>query len=112
MSTVLCVPIVVVQGDDLQIEQTASPEDTGSVIVKMAVNQLEQAWRGDIRTREHPAASLPPTTSRAQISRVVSTRTTPPRILILHANGTNRDRDAYLACELAGAHRRLSMSAG
>ena len=29
--------------------------------------------------------------------------TNPPRVLILHANGTNRDHDAALACELAGA---------
>ena len=29
-------------------------------------------------------------------------RTSPPRVLILHATGTNRDRDAALACELAG----------
>ncbi len=29
--------------------------------------------------------------------------TTPPRVLILQANGTNRDHDAALACELAGA---------
>ena len=28
---------------------------------------------------------------------------TTPRVLVLHANGSNRDRDAALACELAGA---------
>ena len=36
------------------------------------------------------------------ITHAVSTRVNKPKVLILHANGTNRDRDALLACELAG----------
>ena len=30
-----------------------------------------------------------------------------PKVLILHANGTNRDRDAALACELAGGRPEI-----
>jgi phosphoribosylformylglycinamidine synthase len=32
---------------------------------------------------------------------------TPPRILILHAPGTNRDREAALACDLAGGQSQI-----
>ncbi|MBZ0304243.1 MAG: phosphoribosylformylglycinamidine synthase I [Anaerolineae bacterium] len=44
-------------------------------------------------SRARQASPLPARRERAK---------QPPRVLILHANGTNRDREAALACELAG----------
>ena len=62
--------------------------------------ELEQAWRG---TDETAVVEPPPQTpAHAPIQQSVSARTKPPRVLILHANGTNRDHEAALACELAG----------
>lgn len=71
-------------------------------IAYFPVPVLEKAWRGDYSVEEgihHPPlakkrATLPlPNTSP---------RSGKPRVLILHANGTNRDHDAFTACELAG----------
>src|SRR5690606_16401265 len=42
------------------------------------------------------------TGNKSTPKRTVTAHTDKPRVLILHANGTNRDRDAVLACELAG----------
>ncbi len=65
MSKVLCVPLGIVQGDHLQIEQTGSSEETSNVILTIAIDQLEQAWRGSVGTQEQPAASLPPTLNQS-----------------------------------------------
>jgi phosphoribosylformylglycinamidine synthase len=70
----------------------------GDGLLDLPVSTLEAAWSGAAATPAPPptaadqAASLP----------AVPTRTQRPRVLILHANGTNRDREAALACRLAG----------
>ena len=68
--------------------------------IDIPVAELERAFRGQQLT---PTAEPPPQTPASERpERTRSTRQSAPRVLILHANGTNRDRDAALACELAG----------
>jgi phosphoribosylformylglycinamidine synthase len=76
--------------------------DPANILVDLPLSALEQAWRG------HLSSSLPlistPTKRRklkeADYTPAVHTKS--PSVLILHANGTNRDCDAALACRLAG----------
>jgi phosphoribosylformylglycinamidine synthase len=49
---------------------------------------------------ERGMKSAPTTHHASRITHHVSENT--PKVLILHANGTNRDRDAAVACKLAG----------
>ncbi|WP_374687074.1 phosphoribosylformylglycinamidine synthase subunit PurQ, partial [Promineifilum sp.] len=89
--------IGVVGGDSLVVH----PRLPGAVepLVSVRVSKLagEQGSRG-AGEKERPAGvsftPAPPLPRSPAPPR--------PRILILHANGTNRDRDAALACELAG----------
>jgi phosphoribosylformylglycinamidine synthase II/phosphoribosylformylglycinamidine synthase I len=79
-------------------------------IIRTPITALEHAWRGEISdARAHSRAPLqtPQTATSPKFDRVPSIRTTPPRVLILHANGSNRDRDAALACELAGGEPEI-----
>jgi phosphoribosylformylglycinamidine synthase II/phosphoribosylformylglycinamidine synthase I len=86
-------------------------------VVRVLVDALETAWRGETET-------IPPTPSRqSELSNTLVNSPLPefdvsraagsgvglqrPRILILHATGTNRDRDAALACELAGGQPEI-----
>jgi phosphoribosylformylglycinamidine synthase II/phosphoribosylformylglycinamidine synthase I len=66
-------------------------------VAAVLVDDLEQAWRGWLSEREALAKPSRPA------PRVNIYPTRPPRVLILHANGTNRDREAAFACERAGA---------
>ncbi len=75
----------------------------GQLIVQADVSELERAWRGSLAPALDEAITnkiLPAAAQRATTGRPATTK---PRVLIMHANGTNRDRDAALACELAGA---------
>jgi phosphoribosylformylglycinamidine synthase len=70
-------------------------------LLRLPVAELEQAWRGAAAepvppSTAAPTASLPPSPPSLQPSPGA------PRVLVLHATGTNRDRDAALACEVAG----------
>jgi phosphoribosylformylglycinamidine synthase len=74
--------------------------------LSLPVDDLELAWRGCVTTpdplpnyRQVPR----PEGEGAERSSVRMRAQSQPRVLVLHANGTNRDRDAALACELAGA---------
>ncbi len=62
---------------------------------ELTLDTLETAWRGSIA----PTPITQPTTTQQYpaIQQIGA-----PKVLILHANGTNRDRDAALACSLAG----------
>ncbi|GAB4510050.1 MAG: hypothetical protein OHK0046_06140 [Anaerolineae bacterium] len=93
--------------DDLLV---ISAEDT--VLMELPATTLEQAWRGTLGQPIPPAQPEPnadefdfdqPTI----VQHLVSTRVGKPRVLILHANGTNRDRDAVLACQLAGGEPEI-----
>ncbi|MEO8393675.1 MAG: phosphoribosylformylglycinamidine synthase subunit PurL, partial [Chloroflexota bacterium] len=82
---------VVSEQDALKI----TAKDT-ALVLKLV--DLEMAWRGAVSTPVK-AVSSPKQAQKLTASR----RIAEPRVLVLHANGTNRDRDAALACELAGA---------
>ena len=80
-------------------EPTLHVNRSGQPLLTAPIAELEIAWRGHLA----PRPGLPPHDSRRTIQASPPTPLThAPRILILHANGTNRDRDAALACELAG----------
>lgn len=74
--------------------------------IETSLDELKQAYRGHI-TNEKPAPDKKFTSEKV----VRPTRTTQPhsnpKVMILHANGTNRDHDAALACELAGGEPEI-----
>jgi phosphoribosylformylglycinamidine synthase len=73
----------------------------GSTVVDFKVADLEQAWRGEVVEAERPS-QLP---AKSECKTVIHNRTVhsgKPCVMIIHANGSNRDRDAALACTLAG----------
>jgi phosphoribosylformylglycinamidine synthase len=68
-------------------------------LLELPVAALRRAFGGG---SEDVPARLAPTRSQPADSGRGTGLVARPRVLILHANGTNRDRDAALACELAG----------
>jgi phosphoribosylformylglycinamidine synthase I len=64
--------------------------------IAVGVIDLERSWRG-----KNPTPEILPVSKLAAPQAKFSLQYR-PRALILHANGTNRDREAALACELAG----------
>lgn len=70
--------------------------------IHIPIADLERAFRGDLVDAE-PLPVQMPTSKAAAKRRPPTTQLSAPKALILHANGTNRDRDAALACEVAGA---------
>jgi phosphoribosylformylglycinamidine synthase len=77
---------------------------SGEQLLSLDVAELEQAWRGT----EHAATEPhPPTPAPQPPIPAPAPATTPPRVLILHATGTNRDREAALACEVAGGQPEI-----
>lgn len=85
-----------------------SAEPSAPEIFRIPLADLEKSWRGELESPQSqainfPAASVPVTETR----RTSMARVGRPKVLILHANGTNRDRDAALACELAGGQPEI-----
>ncbi len=76
-------------------------------VINETVAALEQAWRGEVIIGDKPA-QLPKASTTSPIIRTVKAHTRKPQALILHANGSNRDRDAALACTLAGAEPKIA----
>lgn len=77
--------------------------------IELTLSTLRAAWRGDVVRTEHRISSTQTTQPRLATDRYqtvqmhrTSSRTGERRVIILHADGTNRDRDAALAVELAG----------
>lgn len=70
----------------------------GDVVIDHAVADLERAWRGDVAPTPLPRQSRPTNAAPQRAPAVHGSK----RVLIVHANGANRDRDAALACQLAG----------
>ncbi len=94
--------IGVVGGDRLVIHGRG---DLPAPLVDLPIATLEQAWRGHLAD----AGSQPDWTmsqsrpgTRPDGERAAPVVVLQPTVLILHANGTNRDHDAALACRLAG----------
>lgn len=75
-------------------------------IIQTTPAELERAWRKTVSGAHIPdktdAKDAAESVTGVSITRRASSAGQTPRIIILHANGTNRDRDAALACELAG----------
>ncbi len=81
----------------------------GDEIVNVPVADLEQAWRGHVAVVNYE--------ERKSVDGEGHTENTPqyhpasivarPKVAIIHANGTNRDRDAALAIELAGGEPEI-----
>ncbi|MDT8307389.1 MAG: phosphoribosylformylglycinamidine synthase subunit PurL [Anaerolineae bacterium] len=74
----------------------------GRLVIDLPVADLETAWRGHVAVMESRGRDTRQYGSAKQPSPRRSALTPRPRVLILHARGTNRDHDAALACELAG----------
>lgn len=70
--------------------------------IALLVAELEQAWRGDL-----PVAESANSADRPSARSMPAAHTGSKRVAILHAKGTNRDRDALLACELAGGQPEI-----
>lgn len=79
----------------------------GDTLIDLSVNSLEQSWRGKTVVGDKPAP-LPAKPQRKPINRTVVIHVDKPKVLILHANGSNRDRDAALACTLAGGEPEIA----
>lgn len=72
--------------------------------VRLTVDDMAKAWRGhiDITATEEPSpASDRKASAKREPTRQPTGRTS-AKVIVLHANGTNRDHDAVQACRLAG----------
>lgn len=74
--------------------------DAGGALVDADIEALEVAFRG----APAPVLSLPVRGAQASYA---AAPVTEKRVLILHANGSNRDHDAALAIELAGGQPEI-----
>ncbi len=92
--------IGVTGGQHLRIQGRPNRE---RILIDLPVTELDQAWRGH-GARSTPAVR-PPIEARRVNERDYAAAAPVkrlPRVLVLHANGTNRDLDAAQACRLAG----------
>jgi phosphoribosylformylglycinamidine (FGAM) synthase-like amidotransferase family enzyme len=89
--------IGIVSGDKLVISGR-----TASTLVSLSMKELNEAWRGHLGKEEFTIDDLRLTKSNKSNRQSPIVNRQSPKVLILHANGTNRDHDAALACELAG----------
>jgi phosphoribosylformylglycinamidine synthase II/phosphoribosylformylglycinamidine synthase I len=81
---------------------------TASTNTPIALAELERAYRGDAFVPSpSPAWRGEQNATVSKPTRTPSTRQSKPKVLILHANGTNRDHDAALACEQAGGEPEI-----
>ncbi len=69
----------------------------GDAILNTNIDALETAWRGELAP--NPVLSKP----RATVSALTGSKP----VMILHANGSNRDRDAALAVKLSGGNPEI-----
>jgi len=83
-------------------EQASLKIAANDAVLSLKLDDLETAWRGTAST-VMKAAPL----AKASQKLTAARRVEAPHVLVLHANGTNRDRDAALACELAGAQAEI-----
>jgi len=76
-------------------------------VVQVAISELEKAWRGQDLLHIPPVN--PPVSHVQPDAMIKPDKTThaAKRVLILCASGSNRDRDAALACELIGAEPEI-----
>lgn len=85
----------VVDSDTFKVSQS-----TQEPVLNLTINQLDEAWREYVAPT---VASVPRlTVPAANVKRTAPMMLKKPRVLIMHATGTNRDHDAALACACAG----------
>jgi phosphoribosylformylglycinamidine synthase len=102
--------VAVVGGDRLVVNGR-----TGAPILNLTVAEMEEAWRGHVVGNRLSVFGNPSsvignqtTDNRSPITDNRSPFTgNQPKVLILHANGSNRDHDAALACTLAGGEPEI-----
>lgn len=89
----------------LVVRRDGGTSDEDSLIY-IKLPELEKAWRGDLAKTALTKTEADTRRETLLVSAVVHP-TSVPKVLILHANGTNRDRDAALACQLAGGEPEI-----
>ena len=93
--------------EETKIQWTADPVPPNRAeIMEVSLKELEQAYRGHI-TSKKPAPAEKFTSEKVTRPKRTTQPHSNPRVMILHANGTNRDHDAALACELAGGEPEI-----
>ena len=75
----------------------------GELILETDIEALERAWRGDLAPTPAPVAEKSISNPNKHSGKGSSGK----KVLVLHANGSNRDRDASLAIELAGGNPEI-----
>ncbi len=70
----------------------------GIALIDLPIAELELAWRGTAGQPAGAAGKIPTPAPKLAVPRLAQL----PRVLILHANGTNRDHDAAAAVTQAG----------
>ena len=79
---------------------------TGELLIDLSPERLTAVWRGERLSVTGHRLSV--SSEKSPISNLQSPNLQSPKhILILHANGTNRDKDAALACQLAGGEPEI-----
>ncbi len=94
--------VAVVGGDRLVVNGR-----TGESILDLTIEEMEEAWRGHVVGNPYSVISNQYSVNSDEKRLPITDNRLPftdnrPKVLILHANGTNRDHDAALACTLAG----------
>ncbi|MCA9968204.1 MAG: phosphoribosylformylglycinamidine synthase subunit PurQ, partial [Anaerolineales bacterium] len=85
---------------------------TGTPILNLSVEEMEEAWRGHVVGNPYSVISNQYSVNSDEKRSPITDNRLPftgnrPKVLILHANGTNRDHDAALACTLAGGEPEI-----
>jgi phosphoribosylformylglycinamidine synthase len=73
---------------------------TGEPLLTATVVELEEAWRGTASSNQYSVFSIQSPLSTLHSPTLPISQS--PKVLIIHANGSNRDQDAALACQLSG----------
>ncbi|MCB8948464.1 MAG: phosphoribosylformylglycinamidine synthase subunit PurL [Ardenticatenaceae bacterium] len=95
--------VAVIGGENLVVNGR-----TGSPILNLSVEEMEEAWRGHVGDKVTRRQGDKETNQSVTMSPGHPvTLSQKPKVLILHANGTNRDHDAALACTLAGGEPEI-----
>jgi phosphoribosylformylglycinamidine synthase len=84
-------------------EAVGKHQESASVIEDSVQGNAASEYHGSHRDKGDEGQSQPSLGDACQPQRT----THQPRVLILHADGTNRDREAALACELVGAEPEI-----
>lgn len=91
---------VVVAEKTLRVTHQESP------LLDCSLSELRQAW-GTPHYDDSVQTAVTVRSKKSGSTRVATPKTTRPRALIMHANGSNRDHDAALALTLAGAEPEI-----